>query len=375
PTPGVPTTPPTHAPSVTGGSHRDEAATAARPTAAPRQVAVRIVEGADPRSWGFDPPTVTVRVGDTITWTNAGAAPHTVTAADGSFDSGVVPAGGEWSFTPSAPGTYAYLCSLHPSMRGTLIVEPAAGPGSATTSAPSPTPSSAPAATPSPSPAASGPSVASARRHQARIVDGGYDPPVLTVAVGDTVTWTNADGRRHTVTAVDGSFDSGEVLPGGQWSFTPDRPGTFPYFCAFHPEMRGTLVVMPPGEAPPAASQTGTGAAAAAAPAGPAAAVPVRSETTLVGGGSFAAVRGRARFERTEREWKLRVEVEEVPSAVTTLDVLVGGQRVGTLTVAGDGKARLDLGGEAGGPATSVAGQSVEVRTPDGELVASGRFP
>ena len=49
--------------------------------------------------------------------------PHTVTAADGSFDSGQIPSGNAVSFVaPSAPGTYQFVCTIHPSMQGQLIV-------------------------------------------------------------------------------------------------------------------------------------------------------------------------------------------------------------------------------------------------------------
>jgi plastocyanin len=61
----------------------------------------------------FNPMQVQVSSGGTVTWTNTGAVPHTVTADDGSFDSGVIAAGGTFSFTPPGPGTYAYYCQFH----------------------------------------------------------------------------------------------------------------------------------------------------------------------------------------------------------------------------------------------------------------------
>jgi hypothetical protein len=47
----------------------------------------------------------------------------------------------------------------------------------------------------------------------------------------------------HTVTAVDGSFDSDMIAAGGSWARTFERAGTFSYFCAFHPDMAGTVTV------------------------------------------------------------------------------------------------------------------------------------
>jgi len=75
------------------------------------------------------------------------------------------------------------------------------------------------------------------------IVNFAYDPNPTTVAVGDTVTWTNNDGVPHTVTANDGSFQSGTLQPGASFSFTFTAPGSFDYHCEFHANMSGQVVV------------------------------------------------------------------------------------------------------------------------------------
>ncbi len=72
---------------------------------------------------------------------------------------------------------------------------------------------------------------------------GGYSEDVLEVSVGDTVTWTNDDTMAHTVTAADGSFDSGFLMPGESWSYTFTEAGASNYFCTPHPWMRGSVVV------------------------------------------------------------------------------------------------------------------------------------
>ena len=77
-----------------------------------------------------------------------------------------------------------------------------------------------------------------------QVVDFAFEPGMLTVPAGATVTWTNAGSRTHTVTADDGSFDSGRLDPGEQFSQTFDQPGTFTYHCGFHPEMQGSIVVI-----------------------------------------------------------------------------------------------------------------------------------
>ncbi len=71
-----------------------------------------------------------------------------------------------------------------------------------------------------------------------------YSINVLTVPVGSTVAWVNTDpGQIHTVTAVDGSFDSGFLAEGESWSFTLDTPGEYEYFCTPHPWMRAKVIV------------------------------------------------------------------------------------------------------------------------------------
>jgi plastocyanin len=87
-----------------------------------------------------------------------------------------------------------------------------------------------------------------------------FGPATLTVTVGDTVTWTNADSMPHTASAEDGAFDSGNLDPGQAFSFTFTEPGTYEYRCDYHSDMQGTIVV----EA--AASEPSTAATATATP-------------------------------------------------------------------------------------------------------------
>jgi plastocyanin len=78
-----------------------------------------------------------------------------------------------------------------------------------------------------------------------------YDPATVTVNVGDSVTWSNADTVGHTATADGGSFDTGSISPGPSDSVTFTAAGSFPYHCTIHPQMTGTVVVQ--GAAPTAA--------------------------------------------------------------------------------------------------------------------------
>ena len=75
------------------------------------------------------------------------------------------------------------------------------------------------------------------------IKDFSFQPDATDIAVGDTVTWTNEDPAPHTATGQGGSFQSGRLNTGESFSHTFDAAGTFEYFCEFHPNMHGTIVV------------------------------------------------------------------------------------------------------------------------------------
>lgn len=75
------------------------------------------------------------------------------------------------------------------------------------------------------------------------IANFAFGPTALQVAAGTTVTWTNNDSAAHTVTADDGSFDSGNLAPGQSFTFTFDQSGSFTYHCSYHPNMVASIVV------------------------------------------------------------------------------------------------------------------------------------
>ncbi len=76
------------------------------------------------------------------------------------------------------------------------------------------------------------------------IANFSFEPEEITVSVGDTVTWTNADDATHTVTSVEGDTLASEDLgKGDPYEKTFDEPGTFEYDCKFHANMQGTVVV------------------------------------------------------------------------------------------------------------------------------------
>jgi plastocyanin len=71
----------------------------------------------------FTPQRIEVRLGDTVVWRNKDFFPHTATAEDHSFDSGEIAANRSWKFKPRKKGSYPYICTLHPSMKGSLEVK------------------------------------------------------------------------------------------------------------------------------------------------------------------------------------------------------------------------------------------------------------
>jgi plastocyanin len=79
--------------------------------------------------------------------------------------------------------------------------------------------------------------------HSVDINGFAFNPSQLTIAVGDTVTWTNSDSTSHTATADDGTFDSGNLANGDTFSFTFTEAGTFSYTCSYHSSMTGSITV------------------------------------------------------------------------------------------------------------------------------------
>jgi plastocyanin len=113
--------------------------------AAASSVAVRIADLA------FAPATIRVSVGATVTWTNGDQAIHSVTATDAAWDSGILDPGASWSRRFTTAGTFSFVCSVHPSMQGQVVVGPS---GSGSTTSPAAAPDQPPEPSASTSPAA-----------------------------------------------------------------------------------------------------------------------------------------------------------------------------------------------------------------------------
>jgi plastocyanin len=98
----------------------------------------------------------------------------------------------------------------------------------------SPGPSAAPAAKPAPE--ASPISVI-------HIKNFAFVPDTVTINAGQTVRWVQDDDTAHTVTAADKSFDSGNLDQKATYKHTFDKAGTYAYVCAYHPTMKGNVIV------------------------------------------------------------------------------------------------------------------------------------
>lgn len=95
-------------------------ATPAAATAAPAGNSISI------KNFAFDPPALTVKAGSAVAWVNNDVSPHAIVSDPGSpvsFSSDTLSTGASFSFTFNTPGTYPYHCSIHPSMKGTIIVQ------------------------------------------------------------------------------------------------------------------------------------------------------------------------------------------------------------------------------------------------------------
>ena len=242
------------------------------------EVAITEPKPDDPTSWGFQPNDVIVTTGMTVEWRNNGTNVHTVSSDDKRFDSGDVAPGATWKFKFDEPGAFVYHCTPHPWMTASVrVVLPGA-------EAPPPPPPPAP---PPPATARSpreATPVGDGRgpvRHDVDIVEPNpanpngwaFDPPTLDLRSGDTVVWRNTGRMQHSITALDGSFDSGLLEPGATWSRTFTESAFVDYRCTPHPWMRGILRVAALTGPPPAPPANRTAAGSSVAPTPPRAAV------------------------------------------------------------------------------------------------------
>jgi plastocyanin len=190
--------------------------------------AIQILKGStEEGNPDYEPDIAMVTQGHTVQWTNEDTIVHTVTSEEGFgeiFDSSLIDAEGVFTLdtTDLDVGEYVYLCSLHPWMVATLVIEE---------------PKEA---------------IKVTMPEGAAIPEEGgiyYDPQVINTTIGTTVAWVNLDNTVHTVTSGDidggasGVFDSEMMSAGDKYEFTFTESGSYDYYCIFHPWMIGTINV------------------------------------------------------------------------------------------------------------------------------------
>jgi plastocyanin len=169
---------------------------------------------------GLTPMQLEVDAGTTVTWRNRGDERHRVRSKEGPvrFDSKNLEPGESFSFTFTVEGSYPYYDHRNrddTAYFGMIVV------GDAALDPDAPLPDAG----------------------SVSIIDKSFRPGSIAVATGGTVEWSNDDGEAHTVTATDQAFDSGIMNGSAAFIQTFAEPGSYPYFCLIHPEMRGTITV------------------------------------------------------------------------------------------------------------------------------------
>ena len=130
-TESAPAPPPAPEPQVLADETQEEPAPKPEPEVKALAAASGGVTIAD---FSFSPASLTIDQGDTVTWVNNGPTPHSATANNGSFNTGILKKGQSASHTFDQAGTYSYYCQPHPYMKATIVVQAAqAGGGSGDT--------------------------------------------------------------------------------------------------------------------------------------------------------------------------------------------------------------------------------------------------
>jgi amicyanin len=112
---------------IAGCSSSSSSSSGPAPSGAASPAPAASVPAISIKNMAFSPATLTVKAGTTVTWTNDDTVPHTVVSADGSsavYKSSLLASGASFPFTFKEAGAYSYHCGIHPSMKGTIIVQP-----------------------------------------------------------------------------------------------------------------------------------------------------------------------------------------------------------------------------------------------------------
>ena len=156
----------------------------------------------------YNPITLNVPFGTTISWVNNDATISTVTSDSALFDSGNMGKGNVFNYTFTKSGTFTYHNKYQSGMTGSIIVQ------------------------------------SDTVFRNIVILNFSFSPSSLAISPGTFVKWTNNDPITHTVTSNTSVFDSGDLNPGNSFNYTFRSAGSFPYHCNIHPSMTGIIVVL-----------------------------------------------------------------------------------------------------------------------------------
>jgi plastocyanin len=318
--------------------------------------------------FSFGPQVVSVQIGDTVRWSHAGDFPHTVMADSQAWGSPELNSGEIYERAFTAPGTYAYYCTLHGSaggvgMAGVIQVQDPSG-------APLPTLPPAPTAPPAPTLPPAPP--APAGTTDVATIDFSFAPRTVTISLGSTIRWVNTGRSAHTVTSSNQPWDSGRMNSGAVFQRTFTTPGTYAYYCTYHGSsggsgMAGTIIVQDAGApgATPAPTQ----------PPLPPASAPYLT-TALAGGSAFPAATGTATYDNRSGQPQFRLELRAGQSYQSAgVDIFIDGVKVAEAEVNDKGECRLELRSTNGDSVPNIyPGAQLVMRLSNGTLLATGTF-
>ncbi len=334
------------------------------PTAPPAAAGTTIVQMQD---FSFGPSVVTIKTGDKVRWANVGKFPHTATADNQGWGSAQLTSGQIFERTFTAPGSYAYYCTLHGSAGGTGMagIIQVQDPGGA------PLPTLTPTLIPSPAPTSAPPPPAPVGTLDVAVQDDQFIPKTVTINAGSSIRWINNGQSAHTISASNQAWDSGRLNSGGTFQHTFSAPGTYQYYCAYHGSaggsgMAGTIIVQDvgaplPTPAPTSAVQPPTGGTLTA---------------TLTGSAAFPSATGSATYENRDGELRFRLELRAgVSYQTTSVDVIIDGIKIAQATLNDKGECRLDLRSSDGDSLPGIRpGAKLVMQLQNGTLLATGTF-
>jgi plastocyanin len=208
----------------------------------------------DIRSFKFVTPngtdSITISLGQSVEFVNSDDASHTATTSSapsgGAFNSGRLRTGQRYRWKPDQAGTWVYLCDFHPQQMSGAVIEVVDNGGSGSGG-------SGGSGSDGGNGGDGGGGSGSSSTVPIAITPSGFSGPNgssdVLISLGETVEWSNGDSITHTVSSTDEPkngtrFDSGDIAPGGKFSFKPDQVGVWEYRCDLHGHERGMRITV-----------------------------------------------------------------------------------------------------------------------------------